>query len=240
MYTIIMKKKLFKFLLKVDSSQVIIMLFTEVILGIILSTASFLIFLKISKNVLENDWYSFDVAVSNFIYSLRTPLLTSVMQAITVLGGDIIIVFTSIVIIFLVLKRYKTEAVIFLLIITMGIIINLFLKYIIARPRPDINPLLVLTTFSFPSGHSMNSFVFYLTVAFFIFRFTRNKCLAIVISAISICLVLLISFSRVYLGVHYPTDVLAGIVGGFWWFITALLIERTMIFFKLFKKTDYN
>jgi len=48
----------------------------------------------------------------------------------------------------------------------------------------------------------------------------------------------MIGFSRVYLGVHHPSDVLAGFIGGFWWFVTVLLIERTMMFYKLFRKEE--
>jgi len=230
-------RKVYNFLLFLDSSQATVLVFTELLFGTFLSIISFLMFSKIAKDILENDQFRFDSTLINFIYSLRTPLLTKIMNFISFLGNDVIVLGAFIIIILLIRKRYRHEAILFGFIFEMGFFINLFLKFLIRRPRPDIAPLLVELSYSFPSGHSMNSFVFYVAVAYFIFRFTRNKRLSTLIFFTCLLLILSIGFSRIYLGVHYPSDVLAGYIGGAWWFVTALLIEKTIVFYKLFKSS---
>lgn len=227
--------KIYNFLVVLDKSQVTVLLFTEMVFGIILSISSFLILTKLAKDVLEKDQFGFDTTLINFIFQFRNPFLTKTMFVLSQFGNDFILIFSFLVIIFLIRKKFKHEAKLFGFILVMGFFINTFLKILIGRPRPEIAPLVIETSYSFPSGHSMNSFVFYASCAYFIFRFTRNKRLALTISIVSIILILLIGLSRVYLGVHYPSDVLAGFVGGFWWFVTALVIEKTIIFFRLFK-----
>ena len=118
----------------------------------------------------------------------------------------------------------------------MSALINYALKSVIQRPRPSFYPLLLESDYSFPSGHSMDSFVFYATLAYLVFHFTGNKEFAVVCSAFSIVLIIAIGISRIYLGVHYPTDVLAGYLGGLGWFTSVILIQKTLIFYKLFKE----
>ncbi len=228
-------KKIYNFLLFLDSSQATVLVFTELFLGSIVSIFSFILFSKLSKEVIEKDKFNFDTIIINFVYQLRTPLLTKIMVFLSFIGSDLIVFLAFIIIILLIKKKYKNETVLFSFILAMGFIINILLKFLIRRPRPDIAPLVLETSYSFPSGHSMNSFVFYITLSYFIFRFTRNKKLGMSISLFCLFLIFLIGLSRVYLGVHYPSDVLAGFIGGAWWFVTALLIEKTIIFYKLFK-----
>lgn len=228
--------KIYNFLVVLDKSQVTVLLFAEMVFGIFLSISSFLIFTKLAKDVLEKDQFGFDASITNFVFQFRDPLATKVMFVLSQFGNDFILVFSFLIIILLIRKKFKHEAKLFGFILAMGFIINTFLKILIGRPRPDIVPLLIEQSYSFPSGHSMNAFVFYVTVAYFIFRFTRNKTLSFFISLLCIMLIVFIGISRIYLGVHYPSDVLAGFIGGFWWFVTALFIEKTIIFFKLYRQ----
>ena len=117
--------------------------------------------------------------------------------------------------------------------------INTALKTFIARERPSQSPLVIENTYSFPSNHAMNATIFFGLISYFSFHFFRKKSLSVMISLLSILLIILIGFSRIYLGVHYFSDVMAGYFAGFWWFVTVLLVDHTLKFYKLFKEESY-
>lgn len=222
----------------VSSSKASFLITSEVAIGIAACFFSLVIFLYFTSEVLEKDFTQFDASISHSIYQLRTPTLTYVMMEITALGSATQIITLSLVGIIFLIKNHTKESILFSLTLIMGILINTALKMIIHRPRPLENPLILEKMSSFPSGHAMNAFIFFSLLSYFSYHFFKNKKLTVVITSASICCIVLVGFSRIYLGVHYPTDVLAGYIAGFWWFVTVLLIERTLIFYKLFKKTE--
>ncbi len=227
--------KLSRFSLSSRSSFLITL---EVAVGILACILSLGIFVLFAKEILERDTIHLDQHISLFVYTLRTPWLTSVMLFITSLGARYLLILAALTGIIFSIKRHKKEAVLFGVALAMGTILNLFFKEVAQRPRPTFSPLVVETSFSFPSGHSMNAFIFYALIAYFSYHFFRNKKLAIVTSCFSAVIILLIGFSRIYLGVHYFTDVLAGYIAGFWWFVTILLVEHTLVFYRLFKQSE--
>lgn len=108
----------------------------------------------------------------------------------------------------------RDEALAFL-VVPAGELLNLLLKHAFQRPRPVVAlPLVHLSTFSFPSGHAVASTVFYGAVCVLVFRHTRSRLLRTIAAAVASCMVLLVAASRVYLGAHYLSDVLAGIAAG--------------------------
>lgn len=228
-------QKTYNFFLVIDKSQVLVLLFSEIVIGLFLSFSSVYIFTKLATNTLNNKYFNFDSNILNFFYSIRNPILTKIMLFFTFLGKEPIIVISFILVIYLIRKKFRHEATLFFSILVLGFGLSNLLKVIIARQRPFIHPLVVETFYSFPSGHTMNAFVFYTTLAFFAFRFTRKKLLSLLVSSLFLILIILIGISRIYLGVHYPTDVIAGFIGGFGWFVTVLVVEKTIIFYKMFR-----
>jgi undecaprenyl-diphosphatase len=105
--------------------------------------------------------------------------------------------------------------------------LGLLLKAVFGRPRPSVIPHLVeVQSLSFPSGHAMMSAVVYLTLAALLAQLSAQWAQRVYILAVGLLLTLLVGLSRVYLGVHYPTDVLAGWSAGLAWAILCWLVGR--------------
>lgn len=212
------------------------LLLFEVVGGLVVSGLSFVIFIDIAKDVLEKEVLFIDTIISQFVYSFRTPVLTEIMRFVSFLGGKFLILACTITVGLLVWKKHKRETILFIFTILVGLLLNNVIKVLLQVSRPNISPIDAFDSYSFPSGHAMNSFIFYALLSYFMFHFTRNKKLSILFSVLTMSLVFLIGLSRVYLGVHYPSDIIAGFTGGFWWFITAVLINKTAIFYKIFRE----
>lgn len=183
-------------------------------------------FIELADEVLEGDTQAFDVWV---MQSLRKPGQPEapigpawgfeVARDITGLGGIAVLTLVSVGVAgFLALAR-KWAAMAFILGATLtGLILSNGLKYAFARPRPEVVPNLVeVHTTSFPSGHSLMSAVVYLTLAALLMRLAHSFPLKLYLLGVAITLTVLVGASRVYLGAHYPTDVLGGWAVGFAW-----------------------
>ena len=227
--------KVRKFCISTHSSIIIT---SEVIFGLIFCILSLVVFVWFSREILEKDTVFIDQSISLLVYSWRTPFLTQLMILITAFGNQILLILAASVTIIFAIKKHRKEAVLFCLAIAMGAVLNSTFKLMAQRPRPTLSPLIVEKSYSFPSGHAMNSFIFYALLAYFSYHFFRNKAMSIFVSIACGILIFLIGFSRIYLGVHYFTDVIAGYIAGFWWFITILLVEHTLLFYRLFKKSE--
>ncbi len=219
------------------NSHLSLVLFAEIIIGIIVSLASMYLFLKIGHEIIENDILLIDLTITNFILEFRNPTLDSIMLLFTSLASGISLILLSLIMILYIGNVRKKDVGIYLGILYSGILVNILLKFLYMRPRPDNLPLIHENSLSFPSAHAMNSFLFFAALSYFIFRETKNKQLTIVISLISATLIGLIGISRIYLGVHYPSDVIGGFIAGFLWFTSAILFEKTIIFKRLYKSS---
>jgi undecaprenyl-diphosphatase len=106
---------------------------------------------------------------------------------------------------------------------------NTLIKEVVARPRPLLDPLLIRTDFSFPSGHAMNSVVFFGLVALFSLQLIAQRWQRILVILFSVLIPLLMGVSRVYLGVHHASDVMVGFILG------SLIMMGASRIFKKFK-----
>lgn len=210
-------------------------LFLEIVIGIILSLLSLLSFAYITEDILKKEGVNIDTAISQAVYTYRSPVLTDLMYSLSFLGGGFIMIATLIIMSILILKNYKREAMLLFILVLGGHLITGLIKYLLQVPRPTLAPLYIEKLYSFPSGHAMNSFIFYAGLAYLTFHLTRNRLLSILLSAVAVILIFLIGFSRIYLGVHFPSDVIAGFIAGFWWLVTVILIDKTLTFYKIRK-----
>ena len=193
-------------------------------------------FINLAGEMLEGDTQAFDVA---FLKSLRmngdlaTPhgpsWMLDAMRDITALGGVTVLSMVSALAIAFLLTRGRVKQASYTMLATGGgALMGKLLKTLCARERPEVVPHLVeVTSLSFPSGHSMNSAIIYLTLAVMISRSFDERRARIFTIGTSALLVLAIGFSRLYLGVHYPTDVLGGwTVGASWALAMGLIATR--------------
>ncbi|RPJ62184.1 MAG: phosphatase PAP2 family protein [Acidobacteria bacterium] len=206
-----------------------------VLLTILLIVVGIWAFVAITEEVLEADTHKLDERV---LLTLREPgnlkdpigpdWLEQAAEDITSLGGIApLSLFTLAVAGFLWLNRKRGMLVLVLVSIVGGVLLSFGLKGLIARPRPSAVPhLAVVSTASFPSGHAFMSAVVYLTLGSLLTAVLPRRRLKLYILFVSLVLTFLIGLSRVYLGVHYPTDVLAGWTGGLVWALSCLVVAR--------------
>ncbi|MEG2484167.1 MAG: phosphatase PAP2 family protein [Clostridia bacterium] len=168
------------------------------------------IFALIAYGVFRNSLHSFDNFIYNIVSKFISDPLTKVIKAITFLGGPIFLISITGILI-LIIKNMKNKILVVLNLVLVTAL-NQSLKYIFSRERPiDIN-LIEESNFSFPSGHAMLSCAFYGLIIFFVIRYVRNKNMKIILSSLLVTLILLIGLSRIYLGVHFASDVIGGFV----------------------------
>ena len=143
-----------------------------------------------------------------------SPLTTSIVKIITHIGDSPVVI--SICLLLIVIpKSRKTIAMPVSLAVILSFLLNITLKNIFTRERPNIMRLINESSYSFPSGHAMINASLYTMLIFLIFRFIKKKPLKITLSVVCMALVIAIGFSRVYLGVHYAGDVIGGWLIGF-------------------------
>ncbi|MEX2179748.1 MAG: phosphatase PAP2 family protein [Gemmatimonadaceae bacterium] len=162
---------------------------------------------------------AFDESVLRWISEHRSPRLEPIMLEITLLGtGSVALMMVAVSGMFLWLSNHKYSAALLLVATTGGILLNNLLKVGFGRPRPQLFDWGVeVVSWSFPSGHAMSAAVVYGTVAYLAARLQRRVLHRAVTLTIAGILIVLISISRLYLGVHYPSDVLAGVIIGLAW-----------------------
>lgn len=189
----------------------------------IILLACMIVFFAIIEDVLDNEIWKFDDVVYKTIsYTISAPV-TAIFKVITNLGGVIGIVTVTLgILMFLKSNIQKYYVVLNLLIITMS---NQILKFIVQRPRPIEHRIIDEAGYSFPSGHSMVSMAFYGFLIYLIYKTAENKYIKWGLCTLLSLLILFIGISRIYLGVHYASDV----IGGFCLSISYLIVYTKMI-----------
>lgn len=207
-------------------------------ISIILASLGLLAFFKLTEKVIEGDTLGFDQRVLLWFHNsagLSEPIgpawLEVVMRDITALGGLLVLGLLTVAACgYLWLSQRHKLALFVALSIPAGSLLNSLLKGFIERPRPDIVPHATGAALSsFPSGHAMMSAVVFLILGALLSLSTDDKRIKIYILCWSVLLTILVGISRLYLGVHWPTDVIAGWIIGATWAVISLLIYRRFI-----------
>lgn len=171
-----------------------------------------------------------DIRAINYVYSIRTNELNRFAIAVTNTGNPLSIVIATIVIslTFYFLKK-KKESVFYLLNILGIWILNESIKAIFKRQRPDMIKLVHASGYSFPSGHSMVFMTVSLVLALLIINYVKNRYLAFSLSVLIIMYGFMVGISRVYVGVHYLSDVLSGWTFSAVWTLISITIYKKII-----------
>ena len=177
---------------------------------IIISSILLLIFISMYLLVLFNK-NVIDEVIYNFIISVRCDFLDNYFKIITHLGDPILV---SIVVIIGVILFKKREKILLLISVGGGTLINTIIKNTICRERPDHLRLIKQGGYSFPSGHSMITICLYGLLIYLVLKNIKNKYIKIISIIILSIIIISLPISRIYVGVHYPTDVIAGLCLG--------------------------
>ncbi len=177
------------------------------------------LFIRITHELREQELDRFDDLLLRSFVRVRVPWLTVVAKDVTILGSFVITAMVSaIAITALWLARNRPAAL--QIVVSLGgatIWVHL-LKNVIQRIRPNaFSPLVQASGFSYPSGHSLTAAAVYLTLAIVCRRFIKTGVWRTIVTAAALLIIILVGSSRIYLGVHYPTDVASGILFGAGW-----------------------
>jgi undecaprenyl-diphosphatase len=205
--------------------------------GGLIAVAGTYAFAKVAELVRSGYTQPFDEAVLRWMERHQTPLAERLMVEVTMLGTWIVVIsIVSIAALFLWLTRHKYSAALLLVATAGGIGLNNILKVGFSRPRPQVFEWgTTVSSSSFPSGHAMSATVVYITVAYLAARLQKTHMARLGTLMVAGLFVAAICFSRMYLGVHYPSDVAAGVIIGFSW---AAFCMATLEAIQLFAKRN--
>ena len=182
--------------------------------------------------VITNKTKIFDDTIYSLIFGLRNNFFDIFNTLITNFANPIPV--AIIILVLYILFKFKWK-VLLLLNASLTIGINQLLKHIIRRPRPNHLRLVKEGGFSYPSGHAMISICLYGIILYYCLTYIKNKKIKITISSLLVLLILLIGLSRIYLGVHYPSDIIGGYI-----ISTIILITNISIINNFFRGIKIN
>jgi undecaprenyl-diphosphatase len=189
------------------------------VIGVAIAIAGTLAFAELGEHVRSGGTQAFDVAVLKWLGAHHTKLLTAAAVELTYLGtGTVVLMIVGVAALFLWHTEHKHSARLLLAAVAGNILLNGALKLVFHRPRPSVFEWqTVAVSSSFPSGHAMSATVCYGTVAYLVARLQKHHWSRVLTLTAAVLLIILICGTRLYLGVHYPSDVLAGILVGLAW-----------------------
>ena len=187
--------------------------------GLLVAAAGTAAFVALASHVQSGKTQAFDNAIITWMGEHHTAALDAFMLEITALGtGAVVLTIVAVAALFLGLTAHRYSAMLLIASAGGGIVLNNVLKLGFNRPRPGIFlPGVHTVSSSFPSGHAMSAAIVYTTVAYLAARLLGRRWARFLVMSGAFAMIALISVSRLYLGVHYPSDVIAGVAIGLAW-----------------------
>jgi len=202
------------------------------IVGIVSCLFILFIVAELASEVIEKEAFVFDTSFLLWLHQFANPTLDNLMLFITNLGNpNIVAILASVTFLILLWRRYLQEAPFFGISCLGSLLLYSQLKLFFAKSRPTLwEQLISVKTFSFPSGHALCSLVLYGFIAYLLASHYPN--LSKIIYPLAVILIAMIGISRLYLGVHWPTDIIAGYGVGYLWLmicITMLKLQKSRL-----------
>jgi undecaprenyl-diphosphatase len=200
-------------------------------LSLIAAIVALLLFAWMAEEVLESGTLHFDNNVRAAVHQYASPSLTVFMRGITLLGSmEVLLPAILIVLSFLLVLGKRYEAIVLAVTMAGGVILNMVLKLSFHRARPDpFFDLATLASYAFPSGHALLALCFYGVMARILSDSLKSREQRWMIWIGAVCFIGLIGLSRIYLGVHHASDVLAGYAAAIVWIGAVTMIARRRI-----------
>ena len=192
---------------------------------------SLILFLVITENVFNNEIMKADTIGYNIVSNLISDKLTPLVKVVTWFGSATCLILLT-VILFIIIKNKKAGLLIGTNLVIISIL-NQTLKSLLQRPRPTGFRIINETGYSFPSGHSMVSMAFYGFLIYLIYKNIKNKYLKVTLISILAILTVSIGISRIYLGVHYTSDVCAVFLISISYLVLYINITNKLVFNKI-------
>jgi undecaprenyl-diphosphatase len=188
-------------------------------IGLAALIATLVVFGSIADGVRDQEVFALDTWATPFLHAISSPGVDALMNGLTTMGSSYVVLPVFLVAVAALLLRRRYGATLFLSVALSGsLIIDFVMKLIFQRPRPKLDYAAVLPDYSFPSGHSMNGVVFYISIALILWAVFGRR-VGLTSTAIAVVLAFGIGLSRIYLGYHYLTDVVGGWLAGAVWLL---------------------
>ena len=204
---------------------------TKLSRGFLVCLAGVIAFAQLADEMGEGDTAGFDASVRNGVHAFNDPLLTQWAVFFSFIGDWPFLTVLGIVLFaFLLYIKWKREALTFLITNAGELVLNVSLKAFYQRPRPEaLVDYALPPSYSFPSGHALGSFCFFGILAWILAANLQATSSKWVLYCSAAFLVLAIGLSRIYLGVHYPSDVVAGYLVAAVWTLTVIFADRSLL-----------
>jgi membrane-associated phospholipid phosphatase len=192
----------------------------HLVLGFVIFAGTTLILGEIAEDIMNGEPLTIaDAQISTWLHTHRSPHLTTVFWIVTTLGSTELVSCVAVAVgLYLLWKRQLYWLAAIWLSVFGGMLLNKYLKYVFHRPRPHFDdPILTLTSYSFPSGHTMAATVLYGVLATLLVTRVKGRSFRVLVILSASLLIVLVGFSRMYLGAHYLSDVLGAIAEGLAW-----------------------
>lgn len=209
-----------------QSPKPVALISAVLVASLIAAVGALVLFAWLAEEMRSGATASFDNGVRMWVHGFASPSVTEAMRFITEMGSPGLFTAFVVALVVFLISGWKRGAVWLVLSMAGATVLELALKHAFHRARPVAFFGVVPHSYSFPSGHSLFSFCFYGTLAGLINARVRSLWLRVVVWAAAALLVLAIGLSRIYLGVHYPSDVLAGYLAALLWVSALLIADR--------------